>query len=406
MQHSNPTNITEVAQDGLIAQAGTDHAFIQFIGQRRSADFDADGAATGVAEATHRVRYFGTGPELILPAKQIATVRDGTWTWEDPLAAEFGEEFEIPEFTGAQPDSLVLEQAARTIHNNAPLVRAPRADHSTDILIILGDLPVAETQTSLRAAIPLLTPDVDIQRALTGFAGMRGLPIAITEWDAELAGVKLIIRNGVLIDVVSEISIDDVRADAIFLSAEHQFRAHSLFPQCQGELNPDGNSAVLRAADNTTLMVKAIPIAVMSDSQWTWAWADPISNNNPASQRLRDFGARHGIPALVQPRLPIELAWQLNLPEVSKPILNTWVHIVVPHGPNRWAMVLVSAPALELPPPTKASIEGVLRTQIDPVLDRTRCATAYASARGLPQTTNDFKVIFHTPDADVEWSRY
>lgn len=383
-----------------------DHAFMQMLGQRRSADFDADGAATGVPEATHRVRYFGTGPELILPAKQIATVRDGTWMWLDPEAEEFGEEFGIPEFTSAQPDSLLVERAARTLHNNAPLVRAPRADHSTDILILLGELPVPEAQQSIRAAIPMLTPDQDVRRALVGFAAMRGLPISITEWDAEIAGVKMVLRDGLLIDVVSEISIDDIRADAIFLSAENQLRAHSLFPECQGELKPDGNSAILRAANDTTLMVQAIPIAVMTESEWTWAWADPISGNNPASQRLRDFGARHGIPALVQPRLPITTAWQLNLPEVCKPILGSWVHIVVPYGPNKWAMILVSAPPLELPPPTKASIEGVLRTKIDPVLDRTRCATAYASARGLHHTTNDFKVIFHTPDADVEWSRY
>lgn len=406
MQHSNPTNVKEVAHDGLIAQAGVDNAYAQLIGARRSADFDADGAATGVAGATHRVRYFGAGKDLTLPAKKIASVRDGTWTWDDPIAEAFGAEFNIPEFSGELAGSIELEQAARTLHDNAPLVRAPRADGTTDILIVMAELPLLEPQVCIRSAIPRLTPDIDIQRALTGFAAMRELPIAITEWDAEIAGEKLIIRNGQLIDIVSDISIDDVRADAIFLSAEYQFRADSLLPNCQGQLQPDRSTALLQATNVPQMVMSAQPIAVITDTQWTWAWADPSLSDLAAGQRLRNFGAQHGIPALVQPTLPIESAWQLNLPEVAKPILGFWTHIVVPFGTDRWAMVLVRDATLDLPPATQKSVEGILRTKIDPALDRTRCATAYATARAIHQTTNDFKVIFHTPDGEVEWSRY
>ncbi|MDO4685286.1 MAG: hypothetical protein Q4A92_01955 [Corynebacterium sp.] len=406
MQHTNPTNLKEVAQDGLIAQAGVDHAYAQLIGARRSADFDADGAATGVDTATHRVRYFGAGDDLTLPARKIASVRDGTWTWEDPEAEEFGKEFNIPECWEPQPDSLVIEQAARTLHNNAPLIRAPRADGVVDILIILSELPETDPKLCIRCAVPRLTPDVEITRALKGFAAMRGLPISLTEWDAEVAGVKLAFRNGALVDIVSDISIDDVRADAIFLSAEYQFRADSLLPQCQGALQNDRGTALLRATGVNQMVVQAAPIAVMTNTHWTWAWADPSLNDLAAGNRLRNFGAQHGIPALVQPTLPIETAWALNLPEVAKPILGMWTHIVVPFGHDRWAMLLVKDQILDLPPATRASVEGVLRTKIDPVLDRTRCATAYATARQIHQTTNDFKVIFHTPDGEVEWSRY
>ncbi|AGF71921.1 DUF6882 domain-containing protein [Corynebacterium halotolerans] len=397
MELPHPSSLADVITDGMIAQADIDAAVRASFGPVTGVEFTGPAptapgpeADSGELDAPVEVRLHGrTGDPVPVQGVRLAVIRDGVWTW----ATTRTEGFSIPELREPQPASDDLVRAARTLFGNVPVLLAPHDDTVISVIAVTDPPPSGPLRSALISGLSALDERFGTRRALMGFAAFRGLGYwedgeTVTVADTS-ESVALTLRDGRVTDIAGGMRLDDVRADALYYSAEHQLLLDGLFPGTRVTVDLSRATAEVTSDSprhDDALHARAQVIATVTGGTWTWAWADPNLTGSPAVQLiggLERFGLDHGIPALFRPHLPAEEAHRLGLTDVAKPVTGLWTHAEVPLNPETTGIVLLDAEALRLPPPTAQALTATLHAPADPSLDLRRAVGAYAGYRGV-----------------------
>jgi len=355
-----PTSLDELIADGALVQADVDATWSA-----------TQGTVTGVEFTGDTVRLHSRAGVRDLPAREVARIVDGEWTWSED------HDLDVPELHGPQPAGEELLRAARTLHGNVPVLLAPYPDGARAVAVDVHTAP-GPVRSALTLGLAQLSPLLDARRALLSFAAARGLGVRTTEDSFGFSdGTTVTFEGDRPVDVSGGLSLREVRADALHLSGEHQLLLHGLHPDPDIRLDIPAGRARIDGHE-----ARALIIATVTAGTWTWAWADPHLPPSPAAN-LRRFGLDHGIIDLVRPRLPRDTA----LIDVAKPVLDVWTHAVVPLTPETDAVVLLDAPHLTLPGPedprTRRAVEMVLGAGVPEGVDKRRAREAYAQRRGV-----------------------
>lgn len=384
MDLPHPRSLTDVITDGLIAQADTDVAFRTGHGQITGVEFTAPAPADTEPDATVDVRlHHRTGSPVPARGIRLALVREGTWTWLTDRTAGF----DIPELQEPQPASDDLLRAARTLVDNVPVVLAPHGDGTSSVIALPLPLPAGAVRSALINGLTVLDERLDARRALLGFAAARGL--GIRERGEEIIfsdGTCLTLRDGRVTDLRGGLSLAQVRADALYFSAEHRLLLDGRFPGARTALDLARGTATLTSSTGADLQAEARVVATVTAGTWTWAWADRNLAGSPAATAavgLRRFGVDHGLPALFRPSLPAGEAQRLGLVDVVKPVSGMWTDTAVALSPETTGIVLLDAEQLRLPAASAPAVAATLQAPVAPGLDLQRALRAYAENRGL-----------------------
>lgn len=346
---SSPTSVSEVAQDGLIRRRWVDAQLAEMLGDITATEVNQ------VADEEFQVRHGRRrGADLTFAATRVARVTAEGWEWTSSRMQEAAEVFGIPELWGTHPEQLDFQGAVRTLHDGAPVLRALGS-------ILVVHVPVPAGNALLGAA--------GIGgRPLDGYCAMHGMP-------------EVTCRDGVVYDLPTGLLLDDLRADAAFLSHEHQLLFDAIVPPHPGILDLSRGIAHFQTPRGP-LTATAQVIATVTDNKWTWAWADPYLPPRSAFA-LHEFGASNALPILCTPRLPLNVAQKWDAEKIAKPILGVWTHAFIPLNPQTYAVTLLSHPSLALPAPRPAVVQQVVATPLDPVVPRERALGFYCAARRL-----------------------
>ncbi len=394
MELPHPSSLLDVITDGVIAQADIDAAVGASFGPVTGVEFT--GPSPGVheseltADAPVDVRLHGrTGDPVPAHGVRLAVIRDGGWTW----ATTRNEGFDIAELHGTQPVTDDLIRAARTLAGNVPVLLAPHDESAASVVALSDTPPQGPLRQALISGIRMLEERFDTRRALLGFAAFRGLGLWEDAESVTLSDgaerIALTLRDGQVLDLAGGMRIDDVRADALYHSAEHQLLLDGLFPDTRVRLDLAQAQAEVTSGRNVStgaLHARAQVIATVTGDTWTWAWADSQLTGSPSIQLiggLERFGLDHGIPALFRPRMSVEQARRLNLVDVAKPVTGLWTHAQVTLNEQTTGVVLLDAEALRLPPPTAQALLATLQAPADTSLDLRRAVDSYAGYRGV-----------------------
>lgn len=359
-----PASLSDVIADGALAQAAVDEAWRREFGQVSGVEFSGD-----------EVRIHRPGDAAVdVPGRLVATIRGGEWIWETPPS----ELPDIAELHGTQPVDDRLIAAARTLHGNVPVLLAPSGDLTRVIAVGFRPSP-GPVRESLVAGLAGVPAEIDIERSLLGFAASRGLGVRRSGDAVSFSdGTALTLVDGRVTHVSGGLTLAQVRADARYLSFEHQLLLVGRFPDAAVRVDIGRGTALV--ADR--VQATAIIIATITDETWTWAWADPHLPPTAAAN-LRRFGLDQGIPEFFRPSVPLDRARDVALEEVAKPVLGIWTHAVTRLSETTSAVLLLDAPELRLPAPTDETVAATLQAPLDPALDRDRALAAYRSRRGI-----------------------
>lgn len=412
MELPHPRSLVDVISDGAIAQADTDAVLRSTFGPITGVEFTGpapeipgDEGAGPTPDAFVDIRLHGqTGDPVPARGVRMAVIRDGVWTW----ATTHNEGFDVPELHGSQPVSDDLVRAARTLAGNVPVLLAPHDEATASVVALTDHGPSGPLRQALISGIRELREDHDVHRALLGFAAARGLGLWADGETVTLSDgtqrIMLTVRDGEITDLAGGMRLDDVRADALFHSVEHQLLLDGLFPGPRVHLDLARAQAQITSEHNPelgALSAQAQVIATITGDTWTWAWADPGLTGSPAIQLiggLERFGVDHGIPALLRPRLPLRQAQQLGLTDVAKPVTGLWAHAEVPLAPETTGVVLLGADVLRLPPPTAQALRATLQAPVDPTLNLRRAVGSYAAYRGVSLVPATDGAVLPLPD--------
>ncbi|NLZ58120.1 MAG: hypothetical protein GX898_07470 [Corynebacterium sp.] len=377
----SPSSLSDVITDGILAQAGVDRAFAAQLGKIRGVEFNLNQAADNESADTPitvQVRINrAQGAPFDSSGTVVAWIHDGQFTW----VSDRGAEFNIPELSGTHEHSDGLIHAARTLHGNAPAFIAPFPGRGQALVVLNVEPELGDVRGDLIDSLAELRPDLDAQRAITGYAAVRGLGVRRgPSYIALSDGTSVTLRNGHRpFEVSGGLSLRDVRADSAFSSAEHQLLFDALSPTHQVSYNPQTGTALIDGQHEVT----ALPLATIEDGQWRWAWDDQRVPGQ-VTEGLRRFGRDNGLLPLVTPALPVDQAEALDLTSVAKPILQCWTDVTIDSGAGFHVVLLLEHPRLHLPPASHAAVEATLYSRIDPALDARRAVAAYASQRQVP----------------------
>ncbi|MBI9000013.1 hypothetical protein M0E87_06785 [Corynebacterium sp. CCM 9185] len=384
MEHPAPRTLAEIVADGAIACADADAAFVSSLRDTKGIDFNRAGDRMEVHAARHGA------PDLATTGTIVAEIRDGIWTWCSDIVADAATRFEIPELSGPQAPSDELLAAARTLHGCTPGLLAPMSDGTTAVVCLDPPQPFGDTRTALitAAGTPGATDDID--RALSGFAAIRGLGVRVdgSVWHFS-DGASARVENGRLRDIAGGLDIDQVRSDALLNSIESQMYLDAVFPGAAVTVDLEAGRITLRTPDGVVAPVQGTVLATVTGDTWCWGWADRNISATPGTtdcHQVREFGRREGIPVLVAPTLPLPLARELDLVSAAKPVLDKWFHSTVQFTADTWAIVVFTNRDLVLPPPTTAAVTAVINTIRGADLggiDASRAVAAYARFRNL-----------------------
>ncbi|GAB2505009.1 hypothetical protein CATRI_03845 [Corynebacterium atrinae] len=361
-----PTTLADVVSDGALLQPNIDAAWRAQFGQ----------VTDGVEFSGSQVRlHRHSGGPVDLEAIPVATIQGEEWTWISPL----GEELGIPELHGTVPASDQLIAAARTLHANVPVLLAPTSAE-THVVAVRFTPTLAPVLPALSLGVAEMPEGTDVRRALRGFATAYGLDATEADDAVTLSdGTTVTLVDGRVTAISGGMSLEQVRADAHYLAAEHQLLVDGRFPE---GLHVEPNIAHSTALINGSIPARAVVVATVTDDVWTWGWADP--NLPPTSAaNLRRFGIDNGIPELFRAQMPAPEAHRLGLVDAIKPILGWWTHSIVRLTDHTVGIVLIDAPELHLPAPSDAAVAATLQAPLPEGIDAARAEAAYRQRRGL-----------------------
>lgn len=366
MQLPHPSTLSEVIADGAIVQADI---------SARIGHIDQVKLVRGTEQEVQvALLCQGRNPSYH-QGRIVAEIREDRWQWRESMT-----DFDIPELQGEQEASEHLIAAARTLHGNAPVLLAPDRNGVTWVVALQGEFRQQAPREALITGLAALPAEIDLQRALLGFAAARGLGVRIREEQVSFSdGTTLLLADGRVTRILGGLSLAEIRADAHYLSIEHQLLLEGTLPQANSTFNDSG--VMLHSATGASIQTQADVIATVEGNTWTWAWADP-SLPSPRAMELQRFGIDNGIPELFTPSLPLEMARESQLWVVAKPVLHRWVHTTIPQG-RGYAVLLIDAPELRLPDASFNAAQATLAHELPTGLDPQRARRAYAQARGL-----------------------
>lgn len=143
--------------------------------------------------------------------------------------------------------------------------------------------------------------------------------------------------------------------------------------------------------------------AAPGPATWLWSWANTGANYAPEitelAERVREYGLRHGIPALSQGEVPFDqlpgspshpnrVAWLMG--ELAKAVTGCWTWYSCDVGRGARLAVLIEHPDLVPPAPTVGSVRKIMNGVFDLELpDHKRALHSYATRRGLDAAFTD-----------------
>ncbi len=366
-----PATLADVLADGLFVSAAQDLAFAQALGPVSSAEYnfaaDRDGAGAPLPDVPVQLRIDAQTGVHDLEGTRLAVLRDGQWTWATSMTAGLT----VPELSGTQPYSPKLLAAARTVVGGSPVLNAEQDDALAAVAVAFrgNGVPLSE---AIAAGLAQSTPATDERRALGAYAQATGQQIPAPRFD----GTRLTGWG-------SSLTHADVRADAHYLAAEHQFFVDARFPHAQVTPRLLEGRATVSAGGHAFEAVAPV-LATITDDTWTWAWADEelAPPARRAAANVRRFGADHGIADFLRPHLPAARAFALGLAQAAMPILQLWTLVPVALSPTTTGLFLLDAPQLRLPDATVATHSAILAVPLPDGLDAVRAQAAYRAARG------------------------
>lgn len=198
--------------------------------------------------------------------------------------------------------------------------------------------------------------------------------------------------------MTSPLTLADMVDDAALLSLEHQLRLVEVIGGRACDLDLVVPSAAF-AGDPPLVAdrVHAIGVAEADTGTWSWAWSWETRSELPEQLfglvvALRDFGAKRGIGALVEPELPFSELGADDprqvadlLAEAAKVFSGRWTSYQLDAGDGAIMTVLVEHPSFLLPAPEPEQVLRVLQKgTVDLGLrDHRRAVGSYAWLRGL-----------------------
>lgn len=367
-----PTSLIDVITDGALGQTCIDQAFAAQLGRVTGVEFNLSDDKT-----TAQVRINkASGAPFDTTGEVIAWINNQEFEW----VSTRGEDLGLPELQGIQPLNDDLITAARTLYNNAPAFIAPMRDGRRALVAINHTPKLVDIRRTLIEGLPTLKPDTNLKRALSSFAAFRELGIRFDDNRISFSdGTSLLLRGGKVIEIAGGLSMRDVRADAAFMSAEHQLLFDAISSSHNVTFDPHTNLATVANEHQ----VRAIPLAVIDGTRWVWSWSLKELNGQ-TTEGLARFGFDNGLLLLTNAEILAEEATAFNLIDVAKQVLNTWTHTIVQQPDGTGIVVLLDHPRLHLPPASRAAVEATLYHQLPGDIDARRAVAAYAAHRQLP----------------------
>ncbi|MCS4536360.1 DUF6882 domain-containing protein [Corynebacterium sp. HS2168-gen11] len=356
-----PQHVQELLTDGFFAALRRDVAVALLVGNQPTVRYST-------SKHGYMVELQGNGNQIQLPAVVVGQLGADhvTVTWE-PILDQYP-------FLGTVLTDEIL-QAVRTCYRGALPFLLPDNIGGATILMATPDqdataLPsLAETLLRGLSRIP---DHYNLHRALVAFAGIEAHPIQLTDSAvvfADSCQVDLARRQ-----LVSDMSLAEIAADAFYLGLEHQLFFQQQFRQPRIELSQDHQQAKIHVGEQS-FVARACVVGIIADGTFTFAY-----HLSPHLSLLREFAVTHGIPELFS-SLSIQRAQQLGVEHCAKRILKMWTHAFVPLTENTSALVLIDANPLHLPSVTPEIRQYVLHQPVPPLLDQARAAAAYTQLR-------------------------
>ncbi|WP_165242009.1 DUF6882 domain-containing protein [Corynebacterium lizhenjunii] len=386
MSVAPPRTLNDVVSDGLFIAAAQDVAFEQAMGFIQHVEYDFGTAvAAGIADAPVGVRLTTATGTHRLPARRLATVHAGRWTWATYLTASLA----IPELHGTWPYRSALVAAARTLAAGAPLLFAERAGgHEVVALDFKGHgVPISH---ALTRALAMSTPMVDERRAAATYGHIPGAVFSGTQlysWQPDHLGTSP--------------TLEEIRADAHYMAIEQRLWWDANFATSSINLRRESPTASISPgrvstgsasagassgggfSGHGTFTAAAFVLALINSraGTWRWGWAEPEwMALHEGTGNVRRFGADHGLALLLRPELPLKQAQEQQLAQVAMPILSLWTLREVPLDASTSALVFLDAPQLRLPP-LRPEIRDAVLAHPAPGLDADRARAAYLRLR-------------------------
>lgn len=372
MEIPRPSSLFDVITDGILGQACVDQAFAAQLGRVTGVEFNLSEDTTAVNVRINRA----SGSPFDTAGEIIAWINNQEFEW----VSTRGQDLDIEVLQGTQPLSDDLITAARTLYNNAPAFIAPLVD-GRKALVALHHMPqLIDVRHSLIEGLPNMLPGTDFKRALSSFAAFRDLGIRFDSNRIAFSdGTSLLLRNDRAIEIAGGLSLRDVRADAAFMSAEHQLLFDALSPSHNVTFNPHLNTATVENEHQ----VRAIPLAVIDGSRWVWTWS-LRELNGQATEGLARFGFDNGLLLLTNAEITVEEAQSFDLIDIAKQVLNIWTHAIIRQEDGSAVVVLLDHPRLQLPPASHLAVEATLYHPLSRDIDARRAVVSYAAHRNVP----------------------
>ncbi|MDO5373781.1 MAG: hypothetical protein Q4F10_10045 [Corynebacterium glutamicum] len=367
-----PTSLIDVITDGALGQTCIDQAFAAQLGRVTGVEFNLSDDKTAAEVRINKA----SGSPFDTTGEVIAWINNQEFEW----VSTRGEDLGLPELQGIQPLDDDLITAARTLYSNAPAFIAPLRDGRRVLVAINYTPKLVDIRRTLIEGLQALKPGTDLKRALTSFAAFCELGIRFDDNRISFSdGTSLLLRGGKVIEIAGGLSLRDVRADAAFMSAEHQLLFDAISSSHNVTFDPHTNVATVANEHQ----VHAIPLAVIDGTRWVWTWSLKELNGQ-ATEGLARFGFDNGLLLLTNAEILAEEATAFNLIDVAKQVLNTWTHTIVQQPDGTGIVLLLDHPRLQLPPASHAAVEATLYHQLPGDIDARRAVASYATHRQLP----------------------
>lgn len=365
MKFRAPTSFEEILVDGYMIQAEFDEAWHQATAPIDEIEFQE------VANF-YQVRTHTGAKTRNFHATRVASVVDGTWYWHLQYR------FDIPELQAPQPYHQDLVRVARTLHGNGPGMFVPQGNDTFEVIIIdPNQLPTIPLSTSLPLALAAVPGFVNLEAALTAYAGFRGEHLQPTSYGFQIGQFHIDANSRALSNTMT---LADLDADAWFLSIEGQYFLEAHNPPTDLNYNIVTGSMFFAGRS-----VSSTLIATVHEDIFRWSYFDnatPHLSSARAATEIKRFALDHQIVDLLRPTYPAGRKEELIL--AAKPILGQWIHTEVQLDAHTTGIVLLHGPALILPPLERRVAEAVLHNRVPEHLNAQRALQHYAQVRQAP----------------------
>lgn len=361
MQLETPTNLTDVATDGFIAQRASDWDHALAFGPNPKVEFSRNGDS-------YTVTINGTNS---FNASTIGAINGTQFTWAVPTP------FDIPELKGTVALSDDLIGAARTLCGNGPAFIVPEGNDFYTLAVMDRPTRSVAPRDAIKVALAharLHQLGIDKKRALVAFAAFAGLGLSEREGLLFFSDGTVVDPGVGVIQNADEHTFTTLVSDAELFSVESQLFFDGRFPDAVITMDGDSTAHIRCDATQTHLTANAVAVATITGEHFNWI-------HSPATAPILEWARLHTIPELMEKDIPVETARRRGFAVAAKPLLRKWTHAFIPNA-NGFTLVLLDAPELRLPAPTAAACAATVIRARDTINPR-RALDSYAANRGI-----------------------